>query len=176
MYNDRHSCKHMDKGSTCTHTDKMSCIDPSTYREEQGTCCRTAGIALPQNDDTVYVALQEVQAAIMVLPFDAYQDLFTTVHAEIQRRCAQHAEDAEVRQLAADSVGKRSGKARHRLLLCTQDVSQSRESVHYVYLFPLRAALGHGRRTVAGFSVKEQGLYTEYIRSPSWRFVSALAG
>jgi len=67
-------------------------------------------------------------------------------------------------------------QARHCLLLCTRDVSQGRESVHYVYLFPLRAALGHGRRTVAGLSVKKQGLYTEYIRSPSWRFVSALAG
>ena len=39
----------------------------------------------------------------------------------------------------------RTGKARHCLLPRTRDVSQGRESVHDVHLFPLLAARGHGR-------------------------------
>ena len=39
----------------------------------------------------------------------------------------------------------RSGKARHSLLLRTLDVSQGRESLHDVHLFPLWAARGHSR-------------------------------
>ena len=101
-------------------------MDPSTYREEQGNCRRTAGIALPR-------------------PRECWHRVRTNVHTVIQRRGARNDEDAEVRQVEADGVGMRSGKVRHGLMLRTRDVSQGRESVHDVHLFPLRAARGHGR-------------------------------